>query len=120
MLTEQSYLFGEAPPDLGIAAIGIKLDENGALDLQYRKKLIEKTGDHSVPDRSRKTDGRACEPRANCLRNRRKLVEPPGHLALALIMAHIAPFWLAAARSVRITVSGGTRQPRPACAASCR
>jgi hypothetical protein len=78
---QQAHFFGEAPADLGVAAVGEKLDQNRSVDLQHRKKLIEEAGDHGVPHRSRQADRRAREPGANCLRNGRKLTEPPGHLA---------------------------------------
>ena len=80
-----SHFLGEAPANLGVAAIGEKLDENGALDLQYREKLIEEAGDHKVPDRSRQTDRRAREPGPDCLRDRRKLVGLPDHVVPLLM-----------------------------------
>ena len=77
---QQPDFFGEAPADLGIAAISEELDENGALHLQHGKKLIEKAGDHRVPDRPRQADRGSRKPDTDYLRNGRKLIRPPGHL----------------------------------------
>src|SRR5580700_1509570 len=34
---QQAHFFGEAPADLGVAAVGEKLDQNRSVDLQHRK-----------------------------------------------------------------------------------
>jgi len=81
LAAQQPDFFGEAPADLGVAAIGEKLDQNRAVHLQHREQLIEKAGDHEVTHRSRQADCRAREPGADCLRNGRRLIRSPGHLA---------------------------------------
>jgi hypothetical protein len=52
LVAKQSYFLGKTPPDLGVAAAGEKFNWNGALYLQYRKKLFKEAGDHWVPHRA--------------------------------------------------------------------
>ena len=74
LLAQQPHFFGEATADLGVAAIGEKLDQNRAVDLQHGEQLVEKAGDHRVPHRSRQADRRAREPGADRLRDGRRLI----------------------------------------------
>ena len=49
LLAQQTHLFGKATPDFSVAAIGEQLDENSAVDFQYRQQLAchrPKHGDH--------------------------------------------------------------------------
>jgi hypothetical protein len=91
LVAKQSHFLGETPADLGVAAIGEKFNKNGALNLQYRKKLIKEAGNHWVPHRSRQANGGTRESRADLLRNRNRLVGPTGHVGVLLTARRASP-----------------------------
>lgn len=77
--------FGEPTADLGVAAIGEKLDENGAVDLQDRQQLVKEARDHRMADRSRQAHSGAREPGADlprdrCVDDRHRISRHSGHV----------------------------------------